>query len=43
VRRADKILVIEDGSMSEYGTHEDLLANKKTYERLFRLQAKGYQ
>ncbi|MCX6782316.1 MAG: ABC transporter ATP-binding protein [Candidatus Magasanikbacteria bacterium] len=43
VRRADKIIVIENGVIGEYGTHEELLANKKTYERLFRLQAKGYR
>ena len=42
VRRADKIMVIEEGDISEYGAHEELLAEKGTYEHLFRLQAKGY-
>ncbi len=43
VRNADKICVIENGKKSEYGTHQELLKNKKTYFRLFKLQAKGYK
>jgi ATP-binding cassette, subfamily B, bacterial len=43
VRHAHKIVVIENGTISEEGTHERLLAKNKTYARLFRLQAKGYE
>ncbi len=43
VRRANKILVLEDGKISEQGTHDDLLNANGTYARLFRLQAKSYQ
>lgn len=42
VRIADKILVVEGGSLIEEGTHEELLALGGTYARLFRLQADAY-
>lgn len=43
VRRSDMICVLEDGTVSELGTHQELMASDKTYARLFRLQAKGYE
>lgn len=43
VRMADRILVLEGGTVHEEGTHEALLARKGTYARLFALQAQGYQ
>lgn len=43
VRQADKIAVIDGGILTECGTHKELLSKKGTYERLFRLQAKGYK
>lgn len=43
VRRAKQIVVIEGGSITEKGSHEELLSQNKTYARLFALQAKGYQ
>jgi ABC-type multidrug transport system fused ATPase/permease subunit len=43
VRRADKIIVFEDGTVSELGSHKDLMKKKGTYQRLFTLQAKSYQ
>jgi len=38
IRRADKILVLEDGMIREYGTHADLLALGGIYARLHDLQ-----
>jgi ATP-binding cassette, subfamily B, bacterial len=43
VRDADQIAVLDDGRITELGTHEALLATDSTYARLFRLQAAGYQ
>jgi ATP-binding cassette subfamily B protein len=43
VRMADRIVVLESGSISELGTHADLIAANGTYARLFNLQAEGYR
>jgi ATP-binding cassette subfamily B protein len=43
VRRADRIVVIEQGKIVEQGTHEELMAVGGRYAHLFTLQAKGYQ
>ncbi len=43
VRIADRIAVIDDGQLIEWGTHEELLAAKGRYARLFELQASGYK
>lgn len=43
VRRADKILVVDQGKIIEQGTHEELMKKKGKYARLFSLQAKGYK
>ncbi|MDO8619020.1 MAG: ABC transporter ATP-binding protein [Candidatus Daviesbacteria bacterium] len=43
VRNADKIYVIENGKISESGTHEDLMKLSGQYATLFNLQAKGYR
>ncbi|AGC77843.1 ATP-binding cassette subfamily B protein [Nonlabens dokdonensis] len=43
VRMADRILVLENGTIAEIGTHEELMAKPQLYEKLFNLQAAGYQ
>jgi ATP-binding cassette subfamily B protein len=40
---ADKIAVLADGTIAEYGTHRELMAHDGVYAELFQLQAKGYQ
>ncbi|MDQ6693849.1 MAG: ABC transporter ATP-binding protein/permease [Chloroflexota bacterium] len=43
VRLADRIFVLENGTISEAGTHTDLLALDGTYAELFNLQAAAYR
>lgn len=43
VRMANRILVLQNGSILELGTHKELLANPKLYAELFELQAEGYR
>lgn len=38
LRRADKIVVLDRGSMVQTGTHEQLMAHPGLYQRLARLQ-----
>ena len=42
VRRADRIVVLEDGKIIEDGKHEELMALEGAYARAFNIQAKGY-
>lgn len=43
VRRADKILLLEKGTISEQGSHDELMKLDGKYAHLFNLQAKSYQ
>jgi ATP-binding cassette, subfamily B, bacterial len=43
VRMADRILVLDQGTLLESGTHEELLGANGRYAELFHLQAKGYR
>lgn len=42
VRRADRILVMDEGKIIEDGSHEELMSNDGLYKKLFTLQAKAY-
>jgi ATP-binding cassette subfamily B protein len=42
VRMAERIVVLEGGVITEYGTHEELLEVHGTYARMFNRQARGY-
>jgi len=43
VRRADHIVVIRDGRITERGTHDELMSLGGHYATLFSLQAEGYR
>ncbi len=43
VRIADRIAVIDDGKVTELGTHDELLKAGNRYAHLFELQASGYR
>lgn len=38
IRRADRIVVLVDGTIAEEGTHDELLARKAEYNKLYTLQ-----
>ncbi len=43
VRMADRIVVLQGGTVVEQGSHEELLAKGGLYEELFAMQAAGYR
>ena len=38
---ADKIIVLDDGHIDGFGTHEELLANNEIYKEVYYSQTKG--
>lgn len=42
VRMADQIIVLENGVISEAGSHEQLVGEDGTYAQMFNVQARGY-
>jgi len=43
VRMARRIIVLEQGTLVESGSHAELIALDGIYARMFALQAQGYQ
>jgi ATP-binding cassette, subfamily B, bacterial MsbA len=43
VRRADRIVVIENGAIADIGAHEDLMTKLGTYRRLYNLQFADFE
>lgn len=43
VRKANHIIVLDEGSIVEQGTHEQLITNDNLYKDLFDKQAEGYR
>jgi ATP-binding cassette subfamily B protein len=43
VRMADQILVLEDGRITERGSHAELMARGGRYATLYRMQAQRYR
>lgn len=43
VRNAKKIIVLDQGTIQEMGTHDQLIASQGLYHKMFTVQAKGYQ
>ena len=43
IQRADKIIVMHKGQVREIGTHQELLANRGIYFKLYQLQYKDQE
>ena len=41
IEHADNVMVLENGSIVEMGTHDDLLAHKGVYTKMCELQKLG--
>ena len=40
---ADRIIVLEDGKINGFGTHEELLKNNEIYSQIYYSQQKGVE
>jgi ATP-binding cassette subfamily B protein len=38
IKNSDRILVLDNGEIIEFGTHNDLMANGKIYKRIYETQ-----
>ncbi len=43
VRKADRIIVLDQGKIIEDGSHQELIEQNGTYARMYNLQAEGYR
>ena len=43
VRFCDRVAVLKNGELAEYGTHEELLKQNGLYHELFTMQAQFYE
>ena len=43
VRMADRILLLQNGAIAEYGSHDELLTSGGIYADLFETQASSYR
>jgi ATP-binding cassette subfamily B protein len=43
VREADRIYVLENGGVADYGSHCELIQKRGRYSRLFEVQAQCYR
>jgi ATP-binding cassette subfamily B protein len=43
VRRADRIAVLDGGTITELGSHDELIALDGTYAQMFNLQAERFR
>lgn len=43
VRKADMIIVMDNGHITEYGSHQQLIEHTGLYKEMFETQAEGYQ
>jgi ATP-binding cassette subfamily B protein len=42
IRHVDRIILLEDGKITEQGTHEELIAHNGLYRELYEIQARAY-
>lgn len=43
VRHADQIIILDDGQVSDIGTHEELLARSEIYQQIYESQKEGVE